>query len=65
MIIDYDLIKLDDRGKASTIESKSTEMEGLWFVGYGNWTGYASATLIGINRNVKQAVLEIETYLKK
>jgi thioredoxin reductase len=59
-----DLVKLDDRGKASTMESKSTEMEGLWFVGYGNWTGYASATLIGINRNVKQTIQEVQSYLE-
>ncbi len=58
------LVKLDNRGKASTMESKSTEMEGLWFVGYGNWTGYASATLIGINRNVKQAIQEVQSYLE-
>ena len=59
-----DLVKLDDRGKALTTESKSSEMEGLWFIGYGNWTGYASATLIGINRNVKQAIQEVQTYLE-
>jgi hypothetical protein len=59
-----DLVKLDDRGKASTMESKSTEMEGLWFVGYGNWTGYASATLIGINRNVKQTIQEVQSFLE-
>ena len=59
-----DLVKLDNRGNASTMESKSTEMEGLWFVGYGNWTGYASATLIGINRNVKQAIQEVQSYLE-
>jgi putative flavoprotein involved in K+ transport len=60
-----DLVKLDQRGKALTVESKSTEVEGLWFVGYGNWTGYASATLIGINRNVKQVVHEIESFLSR
>jgi thioredoxin reductase len=58
-----DLVKLDNRGKAMTSESKSIEIEGLWFVGFGNWTGYASATLIGINRNVKQAIQEVQSYL--
>ena len=45
-------------------ESKSLEMPGLWLVGYGNWTGYASATIIGVNRTAKQTILEIEEFLK-
>ena len=39
-------------------------MPGLWLVGYGNWTGYASATIIGVNRTAKQTILEIEEFLK-
>ncbi len=58
-----DLVPMDNRGKASTNESKSLDNEGLWFVGYGNWTGYASATLIGINRNVKQTIAQVQDYL--
>ena len=31
----------------------------LWVVGYGEWTGYASATLIGVGRTARAAVEEI------
>jgi cation diffusion facilitator CzcD-associated flavoprotein CzcO len=31
----------------------------LWLVGYGEWTGYASATLIGVGRSARQTVNEI------
>jgi putative flavoprotein involved in K+ transport len=31
----------------------------LWLLGYGNWTGFASATLIGVGRSARAAVQEI------
>lgn len=58
------LIHIDEKGVAKTSESKSLEMPGLWLVGYGNWTGYASATIIGVNKTAKQTILEIEEFLK-
>lgn len=59
------LIHTDEKGIPKTIESRSLEKDGLWFVGYGNWSGYASATLIGVNRSAKQTVLEIEEFINK
>lgn len=59
------LIQLDEKGIAKTNETKSLDIEGLWFVGYGNWTGYASASLIGVNRTAKQTILEIQDFLSK
>lgn len=50
-------------GKADTDGSKSKKVEGLWFVGYGNWTGFASATLIGVGRSAKKTVEDITEYL--
>ncbi len=35
----------------------------LWLVGYGDWTGYASATLIGVGRSARATVREIERAL--
>jgi putative flavoprotein involved in K+ transport len=32
-------------------------------VGYGTWTGFASATLIGVGRTARTTVEEIKTYL--
>lgn len=36
---------------------------GLWLVGYGEWTGPASATLIGVMRTARSTVSEITQYL--
>jgi len=36
---------------------------GLWLVGYGEWTGVASATLIGVMRSAKQTAIEIDKFL--
>jgi putative flavoprotein involved in K+ transport len=58
------IIKIDARGIAHTKESRSLDLEGLWLVGYGSWTGYASSTLIGLNRTTKQTVLEIVDFLR-
>jgi putative flavoprotein involved in K+ transport len=51
-------------GKADTEGTGSKAIRGLWFVGYGNWTGFASATLIGVGRSAKKTVEEIIEYLK-
>jgi putative flavoprotein involved in K+ transport len=58
------LINRDERGKTETLESKSLQIEGLWLVGYGGWTGFASATLIGVGRTAKETVKQIQEYLK-
>ena len=58
-------VSADNRGIVKTEQSKATEVDGLWLAGYGSWTGYASATLIGINRNAKQTCSEILAYLHK
>lgn len=60
-----DLVSTDERGIVKTEESHALEIPGLWLAGYGGWTGYASATLIGINRNAKQTVNQITEYLSK
>jgi thioredoxin reductase len=52
-------------GRVTTEETKATLMRGLWLVGFGNWTGFASATLIGVGRSAKQTVEEIQNYLKR
>ncbi len=35
----------------------------LWLVGYGEWTGYASATLIGVGRTARSTATEIASAL--
>ncbi|MFN2424288.1 MAG: pyridine nucleotide-disulfide oxidoreductase, partial [Cryomorphaceae bacterium] len=55
----------DKRGKIKTEGTRADENEGLWLVGYGGWTGYASATLIGVGRTAKETVKEVEAFLKR
>ena len=52
-------------GKVSTAGTKAKQVDGLWLVGYGNWTGFASATLIGVGRSAKKTVEEILEYTGK
>ncbi len=35
--------------------TRSTEIPGLYFVGYGQWTGAMSATIVGVGRSAKGA----------
>ena len=49
--------------KVDTLGTRSKHIEGLWLVGYGNWTGFASATLIGVGRSAKKTVGDIQEYL--
>jgi len=36
----------------------------LWLVGYGEWTGFASATILGVGRTARATVAEIDTFLQ-
>ena len=60
-LAEFGIVKPD--GKADTIGTKSGNVQGLWLVGYGNWTGFASATLIGVGRSARKTVEEIQAYL--
>ncbi|CAM5197362.1 putative oxidoreductase CzcO [Oligella ureolytica] len=43
--------------------TQATQMPGLWLVGYGEWTGEASATLTGVMRTARSTAAEIDSYL--
>jgi len=58
-----ELVKPDGKGKIQTEGTKNVQVPGLWLVGYGQWTGFASSTLIGVGRSAKQSAKEIEAYL--
>jgi len=60
-----DLVKMGSRGKIPTKGTKALETEGLWLVGFGGWTGFASATLIGVGRSARQTIREVEEFCKK
>lgn len=44
--------------------TRSVREPRLWLVGYGNWTGFASATLIGVGRSARSTVDEIAAELR-
>lgn len=52
--------RVDVTGAAGT---RSTLEPRVWVVGYGNWTGYASATLIGVGRSARATVQEVAAAL--
>lgn len=43
--------------------TRSVDEPRLWLVGYGEWTGYASATLIGVMRSARATAQEVVAYL--
>jgi len=57
------LVSIEEDGKIKTSGTRAIEQPGLWLIGYGNWTGFASATLIGVGRSARSTVHEIQQYL--
>ena len=47
---------IEPDGRILTDGTRSVRDPRLWLVGYGEWTGYASATLIGVGRTAKETV---------
>jgi putative flavoprotein involved in K+ transport len=54
---------LDDSGRVPIDGTRSTAEPGLWLLGYGDWTGMASATLIGVMRTARSTAHEIDAFL--
>ncbi|MEQ9569643.1 MAG: ArsO family NAD(P)H-dependent flavin-containing monooxygenase [Longimicrobiales bacterium] len=50
-------------GRIETTGTRAVAEPRLWLVGYGDWTGWASATLIGVGRTARSTVAEIEAAL--
>jgi putative flavoprotein involved in K+ transport len=50
---------VDQRGRVEVVGTRAAAEPRLWLVGYGEWTGYASATLIGVGRSARSTVDEI------
>jgi putative flavoprotein involved in K+ transport len=53
----------NEEGKIDTEGTRAKAVEGLWLVGYGNWTGFASATLVGVGRSAKKTTEEIQAFI--
>ncbi|MDX1368353.1 ArsO family NAD(P)H-dependent flavin-containing monooxygenase [Pseudomonas sp.] len=50
---------LNEQGTVDVEGTRSLEEPRLWLVGYGEWTGAASATLIGVTRTARSTAAEI------
>lgn len=57
-----DLVEPD--GRVQVAGTRSLKMPNVWLVGYGDWTGAASATLVGVTRTARSTVAEILTMLR-
>lgn len=55
---------INAEGKVPLAGTQASEMPGLWLLGYGEWTGFASATLVGIMRTAKSTALEVAAYVE-
>lgn len=60
-----DLNVISSDGRVKTEETRAITVPGLWLVGYGDWTGFASSTLIGVGRSARTTVNEIASFLSK
>ncbi|MFM0656032.1 ArsO family NAD(P)H-dependent flavin-containing monooxygenase [Paraburkholderia sediminicola] len=49
--------------RVDVVEGRSVVESRLWLVGYGEWCGFASATLIGVMRSARSAAAQIKEYL--
>lgn len=56
---------INDNGRVDLKGNRSIKEPRLWLAGYGNWTGFASATLIGVGRTARAIAAEIEAELKE
>lgn len=50
---------IESDGKVVVKGTRALKQPNLWLVGYGEWTGAASATLIGVTRTARSTVSEI------
>ena len=55
---------VNEKGRVDVQGNRSIKEPRLWLAGYGNWTGFASATLIGVGRTARAIAAEIESELK-
>ncbi|PAP75880.1 ArsO family NAD(P)H-dependent flavin-containing monooxygenase [Rubrivirga marina] len=50
---------IDDAGRVTVEATRSVAEPRLWLVGYGSWTGFASATLVGVGRSARVTAREV------
>lgn len=53
------LAVLNEDGQVAVAGTRAIAEQRLWLVGYGEWTGFASATLVGVMRTARRTAQEI------
>lgn len=51
--------------RVETVGTRVVHEPNLWLVGYGNWTGFASATIYGVGKTAKRTVEQIVEVLNR
>jgi putative flavoprotein involved in K+ transport len=54
---------VNDDGKVEVVEGRAVAESRLWLVGYGEWCGFASATLVGVMRGARSTAAQIKQHL--
>lgn len=54
---------LEVEGRVAVEGTRSVKEPRLWLVGYGEWTGFASATLTGVMRTARETVRQVAEVL--
>ncbi|MEV8094797.1 ArsO family NAD(P)H-dependent flavin-containing monooxygenase [Kitasatospora sp. NPDC085879] len=57
------VLRTGERGRIATVGTRAETNPRIHLLGYGDWTGPASATLIGVGRTARTAVQEIRDRL--
>jgi len=60
-----DLYTVDATDTVPLHENQSVQCPGLWLIGYGNWSGAASATMIGAGRVAREMVPRLISWLDR
>ena len=55
----------EPNGRIAVRGTRAVREPRLWLVGYGDWTGYASATLIGVGRSARATVDDVSRVLSE
>jgi putative flavoprotein involved in K+ transport len=55
---------VEENGRVAVAGTRSVREPRLWLVGYGDWTGFASATLIGVGRSARATVEEVAAFVR-
>ncbi|MFD1552605.1 pyridine nucleotide-disulfide oxidoreductase [Putridiphycobacter roseus] len=56
-------LNIINNNRIETEYTRAKHIPNLWLVGYGSWTGFASATIYGVGKTARQTVHEIVDYL--